>query len=291
MGEIVGAGIVAHVPTIMFDEATRRELNDGEEITIATGLQHIKDEKLAALGADTVLVLDGHWFTTFEHIIAGHEHRSGSFTSSELPRGLNGVEFDHPGDAELARLVGEVADERDDTWVHVNSDPNLPIFYPTINLAHWMQSDERWVSVGVCQTGTDEDFLLFGEVIAEAIRRSDRRVVLMASGALSHKFLNLRQLRSRESSALSNIHSPEAVEADHRVMDRLCAGDHAAVINNMDWFKQFSPEARFAPYLMMVGALGGGSCVASGELYSKYEASIGTGQVHIWFDRPATGWT
>ena len=26
-------------------------------------------------------------------------------------------------------------------------------------------------------------------------------------------------------------------------------------------------------------------------LYSEYENSIGTGQVHIWFARPATGWT
>ncbi len=291
MGEIVAAGIVAHVPTVMFDEKLRRELNDGEEITVASGLQRLKDEKLSALKADTVIVLDAHWFSTFEHIIAGHERRSGSFTSSELPRGLHGVAYDHPGDPELAHLVGEVASERDDTWVHVSNDPQLPIYYPTINLAHWMQANERWVSAAICQTGTDEDFLRFGEVIGEAIQRSDRRVVLMASGALSHKFLNLQELRQRESSAESNIHSPEAVAADHKVMHWFSSGDHAAVIDNMEWFKQFSPEARFAPYLIMAGALGGRDCVATGELFSKYEASIGTGQVHIWFDRPTQGWT
>jgi len=26
-------------------------------------------------------------------------------------------------------------------------------------------------------------------------------------------------------------------------------------------------------------------------MYSQYENSIGTGQVHVWFDRPAEGWT
>ena len=34
MGEIVGAGIVAHVPTIMLPESVRLEINDGKEITL-----------------------------------------------------------------------------------------------------------------------------------------------------------------------------------------------------------------------------------------------------------------
>jgi hypothetical protein len=41
----------------------------------------------------------------------------------------------------------------------------------------------------------------------------------------------------------------------------------------------------------MAGALGGPACTAAGELFSEYEASVGTGQVHVWFERPAAGWT
>jgi hypothetical protein len=41
----------------------------------------------------------------------------------------------------------------------------------------------------------------------------------------------------------------------------------------------------------MVGALGGLSCTARGERFSDYEASVGTGQVHVWFERPGGGWT
>ena len=29
---------------------------------------------------------------------------------------------------------------------------------------------------------------------------------------------------------------------------------------------------------------------APGRAYSKYENSVGTGQIHMWFDRPAGGW-
>jgi hypothetical protein len=41
----------------------------------------------------------------------------------------------------------------------------------------------------------------------------------------------------------------------------------------------------------MAAALGGRDCTAVGELFSEYEASVGTGQVHVWFERPEGGWT
>jgi len=41
----------------------------------------------------------------------------------------------------------------------------------------------------------------------------------------------------------------------------------------------------------MVAALGGKECVAPGRLFSEYENAIGTGQIHVWFDQPANGWT
>ena len=34
MGEIVGAGLLSHVPTIVLPAATRRELNGGDEISL-----------------------------------------------------------------------------------------------------------------------------------------------------------------------------------------------------------------------------------------------------------------
>jgi hypothetical protein len=51
------------------------------------------------------------------------------------------------------------------------------------------------------------------------------------------------------------------------------------------------PEAKFAHYLMMIGALGGRAATAPARPFSDYENSIGTAQMHLWFDRPAAGWT
>ncbi|MEO1847003.1 MAG: catechol 1,2-dioxygenase, partial [Pseudomonadota bacterium] len=34
MGEVVGVGFLSHVPTIMLPEAQRREMNNGNEISL-----------------------------------------------------------------------------------------------------------------------------------------------------------------------------------------------------------------------------------------------------------------
>ena len=84
--------------------------------------------------------------------------------------------------------------------------------------------------------------------------------------------------------------SPSAA-ADTERIAWLEAGDHARVIATMPQFLKYHPEARFAHYLMMVAALGEGSVTAQGRAYSAYENSVGTGQMHLWFDRPLAGWS
>ena len=290
MGEIVGAGLVAHVPTIVMSEEARRSLNGGDDTTLIEGLRYIRSAHLDALQPDTIVVFDTHWYTTFEHCLSAHRRRAGRYTSDELPRGMAGVPYDIPGDPELAHAVAAVADELPDTWVHATEDPDIAIHYPTVNLLPFLQGSERWVSVGVCQTADTDDFLRFGGVLAEAVRRTNRRVVLLASGGMSHRFWPLRQLRQHEASGPEHIISPEARAADEQMITLLAAGDHRAVLDAMPDYRQVSPEGKFAHYLMMVGALGGAACTAPGEQCSAYESAIGTGQVDIWFTRPTLGW-
>lgn len=293
MGEVVGAALVAHVPTIMLPEEVRLELNEGKEITLVPGLRRMKTECIDRLKPDTVIVFDTHWESTFEHIVTAHERRSGRFTSHELPRGMSQIPYDIPGDPELAKLIAAQADGRDDCWILACDDPYLPIFYGTVNIWTYLGDPEtRWISVAINQTCDTEDFLLFGELIGNAIAQSDRRVVLLASGGMTHRFFNFKELRKREAQkAPENIYSLEYYEADMEVLGMLERGDHAGVIDNMPEYKKAYPEGKFGHYLMMAAALGGRACTAPGERFSEYEASVGTGQVHVWFERPEGGWT
>jgi 3,4-dihydroxyphenylacetate 2,3-dioxygenase len=293
MGEVVGAGLLAHVPTIMLPEADRRELNNGQEISLVPGLRRLRSEVFEKLDYDTVVVLDSHWFTTVEFVISAHKVRAGLFTSDELPRGMSQVPYDWPGDPELAHAVAALG-EAHGTWITAIDDPYLPLHYATVNLWTYLGRGlgKRWVSVSnTAQTGDTEDFLRAGRAIGQAVAESDRKVLLLASGALSHTFWPLRELRAHEASDPSHIRTEAARQADHERIAWLTAGDHAKVLDTMPGFLKVRPEAKFSHYVMMAAALGERALAAPGRPYSDYENSVGTAQMHIWFDRPAGGWT
>jgi 3,4-dihydroxyphenylacetate 2,3-dioxygenase len=193
MGEIVGAALLAHAPTIMLPREVRFELNEGKEISLVPGLHRFKAEVMDGLRPDTVILFDSHWFTTVEFCLTAHDRRSGKFTSDELPRGMSQVPYDLKGNPALARAMAAQATACGVRTTAID-DPFLPIHYPTVNLAHYLHGGEEWISVGCAQTGETPDFLAVGEGIGQAIAESDRRVLLIASGSMSHRFWPLSQL-------------------------------------------------------------------------------------------------
>jgi len=290
MGEIVGAGLLAHVPTIVLPLEIRKELNNGEDFTLVAGLEELRRDVFEKVDYDTVIVFDSHWATTVEFVVTSHDRREGFYTSEELPRGMSSVPYDWKGDPALAKEISSLG-EKHGTWITPIDNTHLPTFYATLNL--WMYLgkglDKNWISIGMCQTGDDEDNLRLGRAVGEAIANSDRKVLLIASGALSHTFWPLRELRKHESADLNSIYTPEARAADEERIAWYLAGEHAKVLDTMDEFHKYKPEARYGHGMMMHGALGEKDCNAPGRQYGEYENSIGTGQVHIWFDKPAAG--
>ena len=291
MGEVVGAGLLAHVPTIMLPEETRLELNAGEDFTLVPALTKLRREVFETLDYDTVVVLDSHWFTTVEFVATAQDRRSGLFTSEELPRGMSRIPYDFPGDPELAYAVQHAAPKHS-TWVTAIEDHYLPIFYATINLWKYLGEglpDKRWMSISLAQTAETEDFLRAGRALGDAIAKTDRKVLLIASGALSHTFWKLRQLRDHEAGGVEHIRTPEARQADEERIEWFKGGDHKQVLDTMPEFMRYRPEGMFGHYLLMAGALGEEANTSTARQYGAYENSIGTGQVHLWFDRPQAG--
>ena len=234
MGKIVGAGLLAHVPTMMLPEKIRRELNNGEDFSLVPGLNQLRQEVFETLDYDTVVVMDSHWATTVEYVVTAHSNRVGLFTSDELPRGMKQIPYDFRGDPELARATADLG-EKHGTWITAIDDDYLPLHYATLNLWKFLGEGlgKRWLSIGVCQTAEDEDNLRLGRALGEAIRNSDRKVLILASGALSHTFWKLRELRKHESADLSSIFTPAARAADEERIEWFKQGDHARVLETM----------------------------------------------------------
>ena len=282
MGEVVGAGLLAHVPTIMLPESERRELNHGRGHVAGRGAGRLRAEVFDRLDYDTVVVLDSHWATTVEYVVSAQDRRAGCSPRRNCPGACAGSRTTIPATRSWRRAMAARADDHG-TWITAIDDPYLPVMYATINLWHYLGAgwpDKRWVSVSTCQTGDTEDHLRAGRALGAAIAATDRKVVLIASGALSHTFWPLRELREHEAAGAEHIFTPAACQADRERIGWFGKGDHAQVLDTMPEFLRFRPEARFAHYLMMAGALGEGGCTAAAEPYSDYENSVGTGQIH-----------
>jgi hypothetical protein len=84
-----------------------------------------------------------------------------------------------PEDSSSGRLRKEALAGKHGTWITPIDDPYLPIQYATVNLIKYLQKgDGAWVSVSCAQTAETDDFLRVGPAIGEAIRNSNRKVVL-----------------------------------------------------------------------------------------------------------------
>jgi 3,4-dihydroxyphenylacetate 2,3-dioxygenase len=287
MGSIAAGLFSTHVPRLMIlDPAKRKEYMRNSVTTFYDVLPQIRAERIAPLDFDTFVVVDTHWHSTLEWIVNAHERHEGIYTSDEIPWMINEYAYDYPGDPELAALI---ADEcaASGVWAQASAHRGLPVHYGTLNPMHYYNPGphkKRVLPISVCDTAEVDANLRFGEALARAIARSNRNVLLVASGGMSHRFWPLAVIRERASADPADINGANLRAWDERIMGWWRAGDHASVLANADDFrKECAPEGRFAHYLALAGALGGAAWTTPGTQYGNYEAAIGTGQSNFWF--------
>lgn len=287
MGSIVGAAIVSHHPGLMQCEEFRVLQGAGADSDLIPGYARLR-AKLAEARPDVVIIFDSHWFTTGYHLVDGAPRYQGNYISDEMPWYLHGVPYDYRGYPELALEIEAVSRERGGYNRAINH-PQLGRHYATINLVKQLRlehSDTPVVTVSSCQNCDWTHFVKSGEAIGEAVRRSNLRVALLASGALSHKFnpIDWKPNHPRIFHE-SNVSRPENIASDKGAIELMQQGRHDTVLDRwQDEYRKLPWEAFGAHYLQMLGAMGGAACRARGETLSAYENARGTGNVHMWFD-------
>jgi len=283
MGQIVGAAIVSHHPGLVQPKEIRIQRGNGRDSDLVEGFERVR-AKIDEVKPDTFVLFDTHWLTTSLHLVAGAAHYKGTYTSDELPFSMTRFPYDHAGAPALAAEVEKVAQEKKVAARNVVEE-TLPVHYPTLNVIHYLGRGEKVLSVGTCQTARLKHFLQMGEVVGEAIRRSDARVVLLASGAMSHKFYDLDHVPPNPRVwHPDNVSEPRNRALDMEVLELWKQGRHDTVLDRFPELEAAKYEGRGAHYAQMMGALGGRDCRARGTQLSEYENAAGTGNVHVWFD-------
>jgi aromatic ring-opening dioxygenase catalytic subunit (LigB family) len=285
-GNIVGAALVSHHPGLMQCEEFRRAMGAGEDSDLIAGYARLR-AKMDAASPDVVVVFDSHWFTTGYHLADAGARYQGAYVSAEMPWYLHGVHYDYRGHPALALAIEAVSRERGGHNRAV-SHPGLERQYATLNLVKHLRlelSGTPVVSVSTCQNCEWPHFLQSGSDIGEAIRRSGLRTVLLASGALSHKFTSIDwKPRHPRIFHESNVSSPEYMRSDKGAIALMEEGRHDRILDRwQDEYRKLPWEAFGAHYLQMLGAMGGRECRVKGEPLSAYENARGTGNIHIWF--------
>ena len=286
MGQIVGAAIVSHHPGLFQTDEFRVKMGDGADSDLIPGYDRLR-AKIDEAKPTTLMIFDTHWFTTGFHLIDGGEQYSGDYISDEMPWYLYGQKYSYRGSPALAQLIEKVAVERGVASKAIY-EPTLPRHYATINVVNKLCRIEKVVTVSTCQNCQPKHYLESGTVIGEAIARSDERVVLLASGALSHKFNEIDWVQKHPRIYHeTNVSRDANMVADKEAVALFEQGRHADIL--AQWDVRYRPlpwEGFGGHYLQMISALGGAKCTAKATRMSDYENARGTGNIHLWFDLP-----
>jgi 3,4-dihydroxyphenylacetate 2,3-dioxygenase len=285
MGVVVAAGLLSHVPSIMLPEDERKRRYGGRDTTFPKALQDIYRERIQPANVDTFLIFDTHWVTTRGFVVNTQEHLKGVYTSDELPSVIHDLLFDYLGDKALGEAIVRSATQAGLRCEGADYQ-GMTLHYPTLTLMHYLNPERRSrvLATGVCQTASHERSLDFGAAIGQAIQRSDRRVIILAAGGLSHQFWSYDEMAQHATPDPRHIFNETNRAYDEMIIDFLKQGDHASVMDIVPEFRgKCGPEGFFAHYSMMIGALGGKRCRTAAAQYGAYESAIGTGQVMLWF--------
>lgn len=281
MGEIVLAAKITHVPTMLLSEQPGRL--EGCRQQAIDGHKEIARRAREA-GADTVVVLDTHWLVNNGYHVNSNSHFKGNYTSHEFPHFIQNMEYEYTGNPELGDLIAEKATEKG-VYTLSHQVDSLDLEYGTLVPMRYMnpESDLKVVSVaGWCTVHSLDSSRILGEAIREAIEASDSKVMLLASGSLSHRIWDNDDYEANNGTF--TISREFNRQMDLRVLDLWQQGETATFLKMLqDYSDHCSGEGGMHDTAMLFGALGWDKYEGKGEVIGEYFPSSGTGQVNVVF--------
>ncbi len=281
MGEIVLAAKMTHVPTLLMSEqegrvkGTRQPAIDGH-YAIA--------ERAAALGADTVVICDTHWVVNAGYHINANHRFEGLFTSNEFPQFIQDLPYEYEGHPELGDAIAKMATEKGVYTLSHHLD-SLELEYGTLVPMRFMSRKHPMKVVSIaawCTVHSHDESRILGEAIREAIEAGDDKVLLVASGSLSHKIWANRDYAANNGTF--TISSEFNRQVDLHVLEMWKQGDHATFLKMLSDYADFCcGEGSMHDTAMLYGALGWDAYDAQCEVVTEYFPSSGTGQTNVIF--------
>jgi 3,4-dihydroxyphenylacetate 2,3-dioxygenase len=194
------------------------------------------------------------------------------------------MENDYQGNPELGDLIAKKATDKGVYTLSHQLD-SLTLEYGTLVPMYYMneEADLKIVSIsGWCSVHSLESSRILGEAIREAIEASDSKVMVLASGSLSHRIWANDDYEANNGTF--TISKEFNRQVDLRVLDLWQQGDNATFLKMLpDYANLCSGEGGMHDTAMLFGALGWDKYQGKGEIIGEYFPSSGTGQVNVVF--------
>jgi len=281
MGELVLAAKMTHVPTLQMSEQEGR-LKGTRQPAIDGHLEIARRAK--ALGVDTVVICDTHWLVNAGFHVNANDRFEGLLTSSEFPQFIRDMPYSHRGNPTLGDAIAAAAT---DMGVHTLAHhlDSLDLEYGTLVPMRFMSRvhDMKVVSVAAfCTVHSHEESRVLGQAIRAAVEASESKVLLVASGSLSHKIWSNKDYAPNNGTF--TISSEFNRQVDLMVLEMWKRGDHATFLKMLgDYAHHCSGEGAMHDTAMLYGALGWDAYQGKCEVVTEYFPSSGTGQTNVIF--------
>lgn len=267
-GAVVMSALASHSPRIGI-EAQAPEFLRG----VIAG-EYAMGHAIQALEPDIIVLQSAHWVTTFTWYVTCQARHSGVCVSDELPDLIPGVAYDRPGDPEFGEALVEAIKAKG-LLAGRNETAHYKWDYGTFVPLQYLDPGQRIpvVTMGTCILADLDECYRVGVAVRDAAASSGKRVVFVASSALSHRLVrDPASWPTAENQAL-----------DRRFVAMLREGRTGDAWRFLGSFaEQAQVEMGGRNLATMLGALDGLPPQGqSGEEYGEYGPSSGAGHTNF----------
>ena len=277
MSGVIAAAVIPHVPTL-----SRREITPDFQHTLVDGEREL-GRHLRSLAPDLWVIASTHWVSTFNWFATCQARHEGTCVADEAPDLVPGMPYRYRGDPEFgAALVDE--------WkrIEIPAARNESLHYEwdygtCVPLSHLdPEGQVAVVGVPVVLMADHAECMRAGGAIHATAKRTGRRVVFLASTALSHALVRGRHI----------MPTPERIAADRRLLSQLERGALSEIVAGFgDYSRAAVAEMggrALATLLGVTQSLSEAGARLEGRQYGGYAQSSGSGNANMLIAAPDT---
>ena len=281
-GEIVAGFLAPHPPHLVYGEnpPQNEPRSQGGWEPLRWAYERARAH-LEAMKPDVLLVHSPHWITSVGHHFLGVRQLSGKSVDPIFPN-LFRYQFSLEVDVELAEACCEEG-RKAGLVTKMMRNPAFRVDYGTITTLHMIRPQWDIPIVGISANNSPyylrldegmEEMDLLGKATREAIRKTGRRAVLLASNTLSHWHFH-EEPAVPEDMSQEHPHNMAGYQWDMRMIELMRQGRMREVFRLLPQFiEEAFAEVKSGAFTWMFSAMGYPEI--PGELHG-YGTVIGTG--------------